>query len=201
VFETLIAHLIPRIPTASIFGDSFLLSCSGYSTTLKFWWHLSFPPEVIARMLLHLKDNSDNSFILINYLEYVTIILSYCASLIVFDTQKINYDPHPILLCVTDNTSAPNWTLHRSKKSIINRALAKFFCGLLIGSRVRINANWISTVNNKIADKISRLKATSSPSTNTFTYNYSNLQHKHEELKACIFYQPSHKLLSLIWDI
>jgi hypothetical protein len=39
VFETQIAHLIPRITTASINGNSSLLSCGGYSTTLKFWWH------------------------------------------------------------------------------------------------------------------------------------------------------------------
>ncbi len=57
VFETPIAHLIPQIPMASIIGDSSLLSCGGYSTTLKFWWHLLFPHKVIARTLLHLKNN------------------------------------------------------------------------------------------------------------------------------------------------
>jgi hypothetical protein len=35
-FETPIAHLIPRTPTASIVGDSSLLACGGYSITLKF---------------------------------------------------------------------------------------------------------------------------------------------------------------------
>jgi hypothetical protein len=198
VFETLIAHLIPRIPTASIIVDSSLLSWGGYLTALKFWWHHLFPPKVIARMLIHLTDNSDKSFILINCLEYVTIILNYCASLIVFTTQKINYNLHPIVHCITGNTSTLNWTLHTSKKSIIGRALARFFCGLLIGSRVGINAKWISTIDNEIVNKISRLKATNSPSTNSFTYEYSNLQQEHKELKACIFYQPSCKLLSLI---
>ena len=32
-FETHIAHLIPRTPTASIIGDSSLLACGGYSIT------------------------------------------------------------------------------------------------------------------------------------------------------------------------
>jgi hypothetical protein len=173
---------------ASIVGDSFLLSCSGYSTTLKFWRHLSFPPKVIAGMLLYLKDNSDKSFISIDCLEYVTIILNYCASLIVFATHKINDDPHPIVLCITDNTSVLNWTFHTSKKSIIGPALTRFFCGLLINLIVRINAKWISTIDNKIANKISRLKASNSSSTNSFTYNYSNLQQEHKELKACIFF-------------
>ncbi len=79
--------------------------------------------------------------------------------------------------------------------------LARFFCGLLIGSRVGIHTKWISTIDNKIANKILRLQATNSPSTNSFTYGYSNLQQEHKELKAYIFYKPSHKLLSLIWDI
>ena len=34
-FETPIAFIIPRIPTASLFGDSLLPSCGGYSFELK----------------------------------------------------------------------------------------------------------------------------------------------------------------------
>ncbi len=64
-----------------------------------------------------------------------------------------------------------------------------------------INMKCISTIDNKIADKLSRLKATNSPSTNSLIYDYSNLKQEHEELRACIFYQPSHRLLSLIRDI
>ncbi len=107
-FETPIAHLIPRTPTASIVGDSSLLACGGFSITLKFWWHLSFPKHVIKQTLLHLKDNLDESFISINCLKYFTIIVNYCASLVVFATQKVNDDPYPVVLCVTDNTSALN---------------------------------------------------------------------------------------------
>ena len=46
--------------------------------------------------------------------------------------------------------------MHTCKKSIIGRALARFFCGLLIGSEVGINAKWISTEANKIADEIEK---------------------------------------------
>jgi hypothetical protein len=58
--------------------------------------------------------------------------LNYCASLVVFASCEVNDDLHPVVLCVTDNTSALNWTLHTSKKSNIGRALARFFCSLLI---------------------------------------------------------------------
>jgi hypothetical protein len=117
--KTPIAHLIPRIPTGLIVGDRLLLACSRYSITLKFWWHLSFLENVVKQTLLHLKDNLDESFISINCLEYVTIIVNYCASLAIFATREVNDDPHPVILYVTDNTSALNWTLHTSKKSSI----------------------------------------------------------------------------------
>jgi hypothetical protein len=88
---------------------------------------------------------------------------------------------------------------------MIGRALARFFCGLLIGSDVDVNAKWISTIENLIADKILRLKVlinTNPKSSSSIpTYNYANLQQEHGELRVCAFFQPSHKLLSLIWEI
>jgi len=48
--------------------------------------------------------------------------------------------------------------MHACKKSAIGRRLARFFCGLLIGSPMGINSKWISTSQNTIADEMSRLK-------------------------------------------
>jgi hypothetical protein len=73
---------------------------------------------------------------------------------------------------------------------MIGRALARFFCGLLIGSDVGVNAKWISTIENLIADKISRLKAlidTNPKSSSSIpTYDYANLQQEHAELKSVL---------------
>ncbi len=33
------------------------------------------------------------------------------------------------------------------------------------------------------------------------TYDYSGLQQEDKELRACNFFQPSHKLVLLLWDI
>jgi hypothetical protein len=93
--------------------------------------------------------------------------------LVTFASQKVSDDPHPVVLCITDNTSVLNWTLHTSKKSIIGQALARFFCSLLIGSNIRMNAKWISTIENVIADKISRLKSSNPASSPSPTYDYS----------------------------
>ncbi len=199
-FETPIAFIIPRIPTASLFGDSLLQSCKGYSFKLKIWWYVKFPQEIVLRTLLHLKNNKDSTFISINCLEYITIITNYCTALTAFYKDSICNDPNPVVLCVTDNISAKNWTIHTSKKSIIGQALARFFCGILINSSVGINAKWISTLKNKIADDISRLKVTNLPHS-TSHYDFSQLKQDHKELKACRFFHPIPKLLSVIWKI
>jgi hypothetical protein len=202
-FKTPIAFLIPRTPTALAFGDSSLLACGGYSTEFKFWWHLAFPQEIVEKTLLHIKSKQDNRLISINVLEYVTVILNYCGSLVALNQDGgVADDPHPTVLCVTDNTSAKNWTLHTSKTSIIGRALARFFCGLLINTRLGINAKWISTHTNIIADDISRMKNSSTSSPNSPpTYNFATIKQNHKELHLCHFYQPSRKLLSFIWEI
>ena len=82
-------------------------------------------------------------------------------------------DPHPVVLCVTNNISAKTWMTHTCKKSIIGRALARFFCGLLIDSGVGINATWISTTENKITDDISRIKK-SAHDPFSFQYDFAN---------------------------
>jgi hypothetical protein len=46
-WETPIAHIIPKTPTAMAFGNSCLEGAGGYSISLKFWWHFLFPEEVI----------------------------------------------------------------------------------------------------------------------------------------------------------
>jgi hypothetical protein len=47
LWETPIAHIIPRMPTATVFGDSCLEGMGEYSISLGFWWHLPFPGKVI----------------------------------------------------------------------------------------------------------------------------------------------------------
>lgn len=200
-FEAPIAHLIMREPNFRMFGDSSLRACGGYSIDLSFWWHISFKEEILARTLLHLKDGNDPRFISINVLEYVTVILNFCAALVALESDPID-DPNPIILSVTDNTSALNWTLHTSKKSMVGRALARFFCGLLIDSPLGINSEWIATDENEVADQISRLKKAEASKSNPHPdFDYSSLQQKFPELKACRFFQPSAELTSLLWEI
>ena len=59
VWETPIAHIIPRTPTFTSFGDSCLKGAGGYSISLGFWWHIPFPDAVKQHTLLHKQDNKD----------------------------------------------------------------------------------------------------------------------------------------------
>jgi hypothetical protein len=200
IWETPIAHIIPRMPTFTAFGDSCLEGAGGYSIPLGYWWHIPFPEEVKRRTLLHKKDNSDGLLISINVLEFVTVIVNYCAALHVITTTPAGNDPHPVLLNVTDNASALSWTTGACRRSMIGRRLARFFCSLLIGSPLGINSKWISTDDNKIADDISRMKNQTALDSHP-SFDYSTLKQRYPELTHCRSFQMQPELISLIWEI
>jgi hypothetical protein len=137
---------------------------------------------------------------LINVLEFVTMIINYCAALHVVWTPPVTDDPHPVILNVNDNSSTLSWTLHMCKRSKIGQMLACFFCSLLINLPLGINSQWFSTINNKIADNISCLKKhtdnNSSPA-----FDYTILKQTYPELRHCSFFQIQPELILLIWDI
>ncbi len=150
LWETPIAHIIPRMPTATAFGGSWLEGEGGYFISLEFWWHIMFPDKVIQRMLIHKKDNSNGLLISINMLKFIMVIINYCVSLHVITMTKITGDLHPVLLNIANNASALSWTNHTCRTSKISQLLAHFFCLLLINSPLGINSQWISTNDNKM---------------------------------------------------
>jgi hypothetical protein len=155
-----IAHLIPRMPFATTNGDSLLEGAGEFSTRLGFWWHIHFQDEVVQHTLRFKTNNNEGMLVLINVLEFVMVIINYCVTLHVVWTSPVTNDPRPIILNVTDNSSTLSWTLHMCKQSKIGQMLACFFCSLLINLPLGINSQWISMIDNKIADNISHLKKT-----------------------------------------
>jgi hypothetical protein len=151
--------------------------------------------------MLHFKsNNADGTLFSINILEFVTVIINYCAVLHVIKITPITDNPHPILLNITDNISALNWTIHTCKLSKLSRLLARFFCPLLINLPLGINSQWISIDKNVIADGFSQIRKGSA--TNSFpTFDYNTLKQRYPELKHYSFFQIQPELISLIWDI
>ena len=200
-WETPISFLIERTPFASSYGDACLDAAGGYSIDLKFWWHIKFPLEVVFKTLKYLPDNKSGKLISINVLEFVVVIIDYCAALTVILTEDVTDDPHPVLLNIADNTAAHTWTMHTCKSSKLGKLLAKLFCFLIMDSGLGINSKWIDTTHNFIADDISRLKKSQASSSKQFSFDYALLQQKYPQLKNCRFFQPSASLLSMIWGV
>jgi hypothetical protein len=136
----------------------------------------------------------------INVLEFAMVIINYCAALHVVWTSPLTNNPHPVILNVTNNLSALSWTHHTCKQSKIGQMLAHFFCSLLIKLLFGINSQWISTIDNKIADNISCLKKQSDNNSSP-AFNYTILKQTYPELRHCSFFQIQPELILLIWDI
>ena len=147
-WETPIAHFITRTSFAPVIGDSSLEGADRFSVGLGFWWHIHFPDEVVQRTLRFTTNNDDGQLVSINVLKFVTVIINYIAALHVIQTTNATDDPYPVILSITDNTSALSWTRHTCKRSRIGRLLARCFCSLLINLPMGINAQWISMVDN-----------------------------------------------------
>ena len=98
-----IADLVDQKPFASTFGDVCLESGGDNSIKLKLWYFVSFPKDVVLRTLKHLKNNKDKNLISINVLEFVIVIMNYCAAWTVVVAGQVTADPHPVLLNAVDN--------------------------------------------------------------------------------------------------
>jgi hypothetical protein len=164
------------MPTFITFGDSCLKGAGRYSLFLGFWWRLPFPEEVKLPTLLHKQYNVDGQLISINVLEFVTVIINYCAALhMVLSTNPTN-NPYPVLLSITNNRSALSGTTSACHRSRIGCLLACFFCLLLINSLLCINSRWISMLHNAVADDISHAKDAASDHTHSHhLFDYSSL--------------------------
>ena len=108
-------------------------------------------------------------------------------------TPSCNPQLHQQFFCIV-------WTLHTCKQSKIRQMLSWFFCSLLINLPLGINSQWISTIDNKIADNISHLKKQSDNNSSP-AFDYTILKQMYPELRHCSSFQIQPELTLLIWDI
>lgn len=192
--ETPIAHMIKRDPTAVSWSDACQVGAGGYSTDLKFIWYLQWISEIYNRTLAFL-DGSETKFISINMLEFTGVIINWCgATTAIEEYDELTKDPWPVLL---------TWRgiNHACTTSAGGRALGRFFCGILMDSRLGINSKWLSTHENMVADDISRLKSAqmkANPDSQFVSIDYKKLLQEHSQLKDCKTFAPSLELLSVL---
>jgi len=178
-FSTPIAHIVPRDYSWEAAADSCKSAGGGWSTDLKFWWHLSYPEEVLRRA--RIKNNKRGKQISINVLEFVCVIINMAAVIFVCDADGIDLSDYPVLLNWCDNQSACCWVNHKCKYSLIGRRLARLFVGMLMGTKIGVQAEWISTHLNFIADDISHLQKESVDG----NFDYAQLTQTYPVLRDC----------------
>ena len=195
VLASHIGHIVPRDPSWIMAADSCKRMGGGWSVDLKFFWHLPYKLDVIKR--IHLPNNKSGLLISINVLEMLCVVINMCAAIFVCDHDKLDLSTHPVLLNFCDNTAACAWVNAKCKHSLMGRRLARFFIGLLMGTKIGVQAEWLSTHLNFIADDISRLKK----SDLNGDYDYANLKKSYPVLAPCRQFQPSASLLGMLWEI
>jgi hypothetical protein len=192
-----IGHIVPRDPSGTAWSDSSLLAAGGYSVDMKFWWYIEWPEEVQRQTLKYIKNNKDQKLISINVLEYAGVIINYIASTHYFREHKNDpEDPYPTVLLYADNTTAEAWTIKACKKSMIGRSLALLQCALMINNHVGIHVDHITTKDNEIADRISRIDH----ETNSNKY-FASITQDFPQLKSCRRFHPSPELVSSIMEV
>jgi hypothetical protein len=194
--ETPIAHIVPRDAWFRAAADACKRAGGGWSTSLRFWWHLEFSAEVQRRA--RLPNNKTKELISINVLEMVCVVINLAAAIYFCWLDGIDLSAYPLLANDCDNMSACSWTNSYCKSSLIGRALGRLFIGLLMGTDLAIQAEWISTLENEIADEISRLRKSRGKEGE---YDYSQLLTNYPVLSSCRQFQPSSILLGWISDV
>ena len=190
---TPIAHIVPRDPGFRAAADACKRAGGGWSTSLRFWWHIEWLVEVQRRA--RLPNNKTKELISINVLEMVCVIINLAAAIHVCWLDGIDLSAFPLLANDCDNKTACSWVNSHCKTSLIGRELGRLFIGLLMGTKLGIQAEWLSSLENKIADEISRLY------TKEGEYDYSQLLTDYPVLSSCRRFQPSDTLLGMIWDV
>jgi hypothetical protein len=192
-WESPIAHLIDREHDYEVLQDSCLTGAGGFSALLRFWWSFQWLDEIVKRT--RLARNSIHR-ISINLLEYGALIVGLAGSIVAWESLPTESRPaHPMILLLTDNTTAKSWTKRISGlKTPQGRTLARLFAHILMFSDVGVLAEHIAGEDNVVADYLSRAKNTN----NLPAFSFKMLRTKFPWLSGSRRFQPSSELLCLL---
>jgi hypothetical protein len=189
-----IAHLVKRDPSGCSWSMASTFGCFGYSLEFKVWFHIHWPDDICLRTKRY--GFSGKYALDASVLNFMSVVLSYCAVLTAFDRDASlwAHDPYPVLLACSNDRSASRWIKKFCLTSLPGRAVGRFFCALLMNSPVGINSRWITGVAEG-ADA-------SAPPTdfNHDTDNhFSSFYQTYPQLQVCRRFHPDTELLSCLW--
>ena len=191
-----IGHLIPRDPTGVAWSDSCLHAAGGYSFDMGFWWYIEWPEAIKKCTLKFVVTDKEGKLITINALEFASLIINYAAStLVLVNLRHSRDDPHPVVLLWADNRSAEAWMIKASSTSSGARALGYIQAALMMNNPLGTNVGHVTSEENKVADRISRVK-----SERDILTEMNLLSQDFPQLKSCQRFHPNAELISLILE-
>ena len=191
-----LGHMVPRDPSATAWSDSSLSAAGGFSYDMGFWWYIEWPQDIAQRTLRYVSSNKDGMLVTINALEYASLIVNYiAATYVLVHLDRSTTDPHPVVLFYADNTAAESWMKKASSCSEGARALGYVQAALMINNPVGICVDRVSTTDNVVADRISRVKSEAHLAT-----EIPVLCQDFPQLRSCQRFHPSVELTSLILE-
>jgi len=117
-------------------------------------------------------------------------LINFVSEIYAYHANDIDLYTHPVLLNWCDNKAATYWVNRHCKLSMISRNLGRIYIGLLMGTKLSIQAECLSACLNIFADDVSCLEDKDG------NYDYSQLN-----LENCRQFQPSPILLGMISDM
>ena len=196
-WEEPIAFIVQRTPHATSIGDASGVGGGAYCERLQFWFDITWSEKV--RHALESKQVD------INCLEFVVVLLQYAAAI-----ERFRHLPNairhrlypsgtcsqfPVILVLTDNTSAAAWAKKLSTSTAKNgHHLILVFAELLRQASLGINSEHIPGVDNEVADFLSRPDSLPLPR----PARLEQIFQRYSYLQTWNYFQPSPELLQLL---
>ena len=210
-----ISHMVHRIPSGIAHSDSCLRAAGGFSISMRFWWYIEWDERIQKRTLRYVKNAKLGTLITINALEYAALIINYVATLHFYRDSEDPTDPYPTVQLFADNTTAESWAVKGCKAPPLpRRATAEWWlttgcklsktgrdlghvqCALMMNSNVGLSVGHVTTKDNEIADRISRIKRESD-----LVPHFDTLVKAFPQLKSCRRFQVPQELVSSLTAI
>ena len=188
--ETPIAHIVPRDPTFVICTAATPHMIAGWSIDLNFFWCYNVSPGITRRVI----DKSVNrkKRIKLDVLKMAGLVINFAAAIHICWSDKIDIESFPVLLNACDGLSSVRWLNYRCKTSLAGRALGRLLVGLLMTTKLGIQAEWDSKHDPEGSAQLTSHLETSN------AHDFMESLNKVPPLLSCRKFQPSHTLLGMI---
>jgi hypothetical protein len=194
-----IGHLIDRDPQFGFTGDASQKAGGAYSHELQMWWDAIWPQRYFLGCKLPPKHKS---FLHINLLEFVVVIISVAAATTWLEDASTSIVSHrdlqipaiPVCKLITDNDTVRSWVHKVCSRSEKGQRLVQIYAEMLPRSQCAFPIDHLAGKLNILADYISRPSETNL----SCTSRHEQIFLTDARIKSYDYFQVSPELLSLL---